>query len=114
MNNNPGRNRISRKNAQPLAEVLRQYLGSRGLAKGMSTHLVFSAWDNASGAGPYTVRKFFRDGKLYITLSSSVVRSQLGFQRKELVDKMNALLKADELFPGKTGEGNYIKELILK
>ena len=106
--------RISRKNAQPLSEVIRQFLGSRGFSKGMSTHLVFAAWDNASGAGPYTVRRFFRDGTLYITLSSSVVRSQLGFQKRELLAKMNALLEADELFPGKTGEGKYIKELILK
>ncbi len=106
--------RISRKSAQPLSEIIRQYLDSRGLSRGISTQLVFSAWDNASGAGPYTVRRFFRDGRLYVTLSSSVVRSQLGFQRDALVDKMNALLDSDELFPGKVPGGKYIKELILK
>ena len=106
--------RISHKNAQPISELVRLYLSSRGLSKGMSSHLVFTAWDNASGAGPYTVGRFFRDGRLYITLSSSVVRSQLGFQKKELLDKINALLDADELFPGKTPGGKYVKELILK
>ncbi len=106
--------RISRKNAQPLAEIIREYLGERGLSKGISTHLVFKAWDNASGAGPYTVRRFFRDGRLYVTLSSSVVRSQLGFQKDALLERMNVLLASDELFPLKAPGGRYVKELILK
>jgi hypothetical protein len=35
------------------------------------------AWDQASGAAPYTIKRYFRDGKLFITLSSSVLCSQL-------------------------------------
>ncbi len=112
MNNN--KNRIHRKTAQPLGELIRQFLASRGLRENVSTHLVFSAWDRASGAAPWTVKRFFRDGRLYITLSSSVVRSQLGFQKSELVGKMNALLDEDELLPAGKRGGKYVKELILK
>ncbi len=108
------KNRISRKTAQPLGELIRQFLSSRPLRDSVSSHLVFSAWDRASGAAPWTVRRFFRDGRLYVTLSSSVVRSQLGFQKEELVRKMNSLLDKDELFPGGKQGGRYVKELILK
>ena len=60
------------------------------------------------------MRRFFRDGRLYITVDSSVVRSQLSFQRQALLDKVNALLAEDELFiHDPSGEG-VVKELILK
>ena len=81
--------------------------------RAFNTHLVFSAWDDASGAGRYTIKKFFRDGRLYVTVSSSVVRSQLLFQKSALIDKMNALITGNELFCGTAGE-KYVKDLIIK
>ena len=70
--------------------------------------------DAASGAGRYTVRRYFRDGKLYITVDSSVVRSQLSFQRDVLLEKINALLAQDELFTCDDPRSGCVKELILK
>ena len=58
--------------------------------------------------------RFFRGGKLYITLGSSVIRSQLYFQRDVLVEKMNAFLAKDDLFTGEDPTVGYVKELILK
>jgi len=104
--------RVARKTALPLEEVIHEFIRTSHLTPGLNTRRIFAAWDTASGAGRYTVRRFYRDGKLYITVDSSVVRSQLSFQRAALIEKINALLAQDELF---TGDGtDAVRELILK
>ena len=105
--------RLRRQKPTPLSELIKLYLKSNSMSRAFNTHLVFSAWDDASGAGPYTVKKFFRDGKLYVTVSSSVVRSQLLFQEKVLTEKINALVSSNELFCGQAADG-YVKDLIIK
>ena len=105
---------MPRKTAVPLSDVLKDFIKVNNLAAGLNTQRIFAAWDRASGAAKYTTRRFFRDGKLYITLSSSVVRSQLFFQRDLLIEKMNAFLSGDELFTRDDPKVGYVKELILK
>ena len=106
--------RVARKSAAPLSELIRAWLKAEKLTAGLNTQRIFAAWDTASGAGRYTVRRFFRDGRLYITVDSSVVRSQLYFQRDALLDKINALLAQDELFTGDDTPSGPVRELILK
>ena len=106
--------RIARKKALSMDEVVRMYVQSMKLVPALNTRRIFAAWDDASGAGPYTLKRFFRDGRLYITLSSSVVRNQLSFQSDALVEKMNAILSKDELFARDDTRVSYVKELILK
>lgn len=95
-------------------EVVKQYIKSMKLAAGLNTQRIFAAWDACSGAGEFTLKRFFRDGKLYITLSSSVVRNQLHFQKEDLVEKMNRFLSEDTLFTEDNRTVGYIRELILK
>lgn len=106
--------RIHRKEAVSMDTLVQQYIKSMKLAAGLNTQRIFAAWDACSGAGPFTLRRFFRNGKLYITLNSSVIRSQLYFQREALVEKMNAYLSQDELFTADNRTVNFIQELILK
>ena len=106
--------RVARKTAVSLSEAIQEYLKVAKLSAGLNTQRIFAAWDAASGAGRYTVRRFFRDGKLYITVDSSVVRSQLSFQRDTLIEKINALLMQDELFTRDDARVGIVKELILK
>ena len=106
--------RVARKTALPLSELIHEYLRASKLTSGLNTQRIFAAWDAASGAGRYTVRRFFRDGRLYITVDSSVVRSQLSFQRDVLIEKINALLAQDELFTRDDARVGIVKELILK
>ena len=106
-------NRIARKNALPLVEVFKQMLAESGAATTHNTNLIFSAWDAVSGAGAYTIKRFYRDGKLYITLSSSVICSQLNMQKDVLVAKINSALAGNELYIGQAAEGP-VKQLILK
>ena len=106
--------RIHRKEAVGMDRLVREYIKSMKLAAGLNTQRIFAAWDACSGAGPFTLRRFFRDGRLYITLNSSVIRNQLCFQRQELIDKMNAYLSQDELFTSDNRTVGFIRELILK
>ena len=106
--------RVARKNAVPLEELIREYLKSAHLTGGLNTHRIFAAWDAASGAARYTVRRYFRDGRLYITVDSSVVRSQLSFQRQTLLEKINAILAEDTLFTRDDTRTDVVRELILK
>ena len=106
--------RVPRKTAVSIEDALKAFLRQSRLSAGLNTQRIFSAWDDASGAGECTVRKFFRDGKLYITVSSSVVRSQLLFQKQDLVDRMNAILREDSLFDTEEKTVGFIKELVLK
>ncbi len=105
---------IHRKEAIGMDQVVREYIQSMKLTAGLNTQRVFAAWDACSGAEAYTLKRFFRGGKLYITLGSSVIRSQLYFQRDVLVEKMNAFLAKDDLFTGEDSTVGYVKELILK
>jgi len=105
-------NRIPRKKAITIAEAMMDFIRQAKLAPGLNTRCIFNAWDEASGASSYTLKRFFRDGKLYVTLSSSVVKSQLSMQNRLLVEKINGILKENELFT--PGENYKVRELILK
>jgi hypothetical protein len=105
---------ISRKDPVAMEELVQMFIKSMKLSAGLNTRRIFEAWDAASGASRYTLRRYFRDGKLYITLNSSMVRNQLGFQKAELVDRINEILREDELFLKDDPQVKYVEELILK
>lgn len=106
--------KIERKTAQPVGDALRAYLKAYHLTPGLNTQRVFAAWDQASGAAAYTIRRWYLDGILYITLNSSVIRGQLNIQRQFLLEKINAILAGDELFSQDEPLAGYVKELRLK
>ena len=99
--------------AQPeaLEDVMKLFIAKNGLTTGVNCQLVFEAWDKVSGAARFTLRKFYRDGNLFVTVSSSVVRNQLYFQRDTLLKLLNDELTANPLFNPKKG---LVKNIILK
>lgn len=109
-----GSYRINRKNAIPLGTAIQEYLESSRLSTGMNTRRIFAAWDAVSGAGPFTIKRYYRSGKLYITLQSSVVCSQLYPRRGELTDKINEFLSRDEFFCPDNKTVSWVEEIILK
>ena len=106
--------RLHRKEALRMDKIVEDYIKQMKLAVGLNTQRVFAAWDACSQAGPWTLRRYYRDGKLTITLSSSVVRSQLLLQKDLLIAKMNAFLAQDELFIKDNKTVGFIQELKLK
>lgn len=107
-------NRIGRKEAQGMTELVAQYIREMKLSAGFNSQRVYEAWDVVSGASRYTVGRYFKDGMLYCTISSSVVRNQLYFQRDVLLNKMNEHLDKDELLVRDGIKGPIIRNLILR
>ena len=105
---------IRRKEALTMEEVIQEYIKSAKLASGLNTQRVFAAWDECSGAGPFTLKRYFRSGTLYVTLNSSVIRNQLRFQKEALIEKMNATLSGDPLFTSDNRTVGYVKDLVLR
>lgn len=105
---------MSRKSAASLGDLMLAMLKTTPLGREMSVRRIYDAWNEVSGAGAYTLRRYYREGKLYITVSSSVVRSQLYMQRDVLREKINARLAADELYLGASSPDGPVHELILK
>lgn len=106
------RNRVQRKEAIQVGDALKLFLTASKLVKPHNTYRIFQAWDDASGAERFTLKRYYRDGKLYVTIGSSVVRSQLLFQKDALVEKINEILSADDMY---ISDGQpAVKELILK
>ena len=66
---------INRKDPVPMEELVQQFIQSMKLAPGLNTRRIYEAWDQASGAAHYTLRRYFRDGKLYITRGSATWRN---------------------------------------
>lgn len=105
---------IHRKEAMTMEEVVSAYIKQMKIAAGLNTQRIYAAWDACSSAAPYTMRRYFRGGKLFITLSSSVIRNQLLFQKDALVEKMNEYLSKDPLFTQDNNSVSFVQTLILK
>lgn len=94
-----------------MSEIMKLFVRRGGLSTGVNLQIIFHAWDKVSGAGPYTLRKFFRNGILYCSISSSVVRNQLYFRRDALLSSLNAELASDNLYD--KGKG-MVKAIVLR
>lgn len=107
-------NRISRKEAQGMEELISQYIREMKLAAGLGRQHVYDAWMQVSGASAYTVDLTFRNGVLYCTLSSSVVRNRLYFRKTELLRLLNECLKNDPVHVSGGNSGPIVRDLILR
>ena len=104
---------IHRKEPVAMDELVQMFIKSMKLSASLNTRRIYEAWDQASGASRYTLRRYFRDGKLYVTLNSSV-GNQLGFQKEALRERINGILREDKLFVRDDPAVKYVEELILK
>lgn len=105
---------IRRKEPVGMDALIADYIKEMKIASGLNTQRVFEAWDKVSGAAAYTVGRFYRDGVLYCTIGSSVVRNQLYFQRNVLIERMNDYLVAEGGFISDIEEKRPVRSLILK
>ena len=105
---------VPRKEAIGMDQVVPLYIKAMKLDAGLNTQRVFAAWDEVSGVREYTIGKFYRDGKLRVTLSSSMVRSHLEFQKDALLLALNSFLEKDTLFSKDCVKVGYVKEIILR
>ena len=103
-----------RKEALGMEQLIPMYIRALKLTAALKTPGFVAAWDAVSGVARQTLRKFYRDGKLYVTISSSMLRSHLEFQKPALVQAMSRFLEKDEMFVKDYDKVGFVKELILK
>lgn len=107
--------RLSRREAIGMDALIEAYIRDMKLTYGLNSQRVYAAWDSASGAGHYTIGRFFKNGTLYCNLSSSAVRQQFFFRRQELIRRINEILKDDPLFSKPDNDdGKYVKNIVLR
>lgn len=108
-------NKMRRQDAVGMDELVKEFIKEMRLSAGLNRQRIEEAWAEVSGAARYTLGVSFTDGSLYCTLSSSIVRNQLYFQKDFILQGINELLKKDELFIWDwEKKGNCVKTLILR
>ena len=106
--------RVERKTAEGMDSVMIRYVKAMGISASHNSHRIFLAWDAVSGVSENTIKRYFKDGTLTITLNSSVVRSVLQLQLDLLIMKINAYLDEDELFIKDSPKLKKVEKLVLK
>lgn len=108
-------NRLRRQEAVGMDELVRQFIREMRLSAGLNRQRIEEVWNEVSGASRYTLGVNFANGTLYCTLSSSIVRNQLYFQKDFILKGINEKLKSDELFIWDWDKnGDCVKVLVLR
>lgn len=96
---------MKRENTQLISAIIKEYIKEAQLEDGLLRVKIFKVWDLVVGdaGAKATSNKFFRDGVLYCTINSSIVRTQLYYRKEDIISQMNKMLS-----------GNYVSKLILK
>ena len=92
------KNRDLRKHSvQPLQDILKDIMGQSNISKGIYPSRIPAAWDAVMGApvARVTRKVYFRDGIVYVSLYSSVIRNELMMQRNKIVENLNRYVGAD-------------------
>lgn len=85
---------MKRVNSQLISVILKEFIKEEQLEDGLLRVRVFHAWDIVVGeaGAKATSNKFFRDGILYCTICSSIIRTQLYYRKDEIVAQINKML----------------------
>lgn len=105
---------LERKDPSPMLDLVPMFLKLSGMTQVVNENLILTAWDRVTGAGPYTLKKYLKEGTLVCHISSSVVRNQLYFQKDEIVAAINAEVASDPVNAGNASGRKYLKAIILK
>ena len=79
------------KNQQSMSEALQEFISAHKLQKGIDEVKVKDAWKRLMGQGvnQYTQSLRFREGILYVGLSSSVLREELSLGNSKIIKMLN-------------------------
>lgn len=96
---------MDRSNARKISDVLKEFLQENKLDKKFKERELIESWEELVGRAISRATKniYIRNGKLFVVISSSVVRNELYMLKDEIVRKLNERI----------GE-EIITELILK
>ncbi len=88
---------MQRTNANKISLLIEQFIKEQGLAEGLERVRIFRAWDLVVGetVAKATSNKFFKDGVLYCTINSSIIRTHLYYNKEDILAKLNKMLQSD-------------------
>lgn len=74
-----------------LADVLKAFIQTNNLQKGMDKIDVRDAWKNLMGNGVanYTTEIVLKNDTLYVALSSSVLKEELSYGKEKIINMLN-------------------------
>jgi Dna[CI] antecedent, DciA len=78
-------------NDSPIGDILKEIIVKNKLQFGMDEIDVKAAWKNLMGNGvnSYTKNIAFKNGKLYVELTSSVLREELSLGKSKIIKIIN-------------------------
>lgn len=84
-------------NEASLGEIIREMIEQNRWQKGLNEVNVKQAWGEIMGNGvlAYTNGILFKNGVLYVQLTSSVLREELSYGRTKIVQMLNEHLGSD-------------------
>ena len=106
--------RMARKYPIPVRQAIQEWLVAEGLGPAYNANIIARTWNEVSGMERYTGRVWFKDGTLYVTLTSSVVRSRLSMMGTQLAERINEALFQDEMFIRGKAFTRYVNQIVLK
>ena len=82
---------MERSNTRSIAEVIRAYLKESKLEKPLKERQLVQSWESLLGksVARATSKIYLKEGKLFVHLSSSVVRNELFMLQNEIRSKLN-------------------------
>lgn len=96
---------MKKQSSKPIGELLREYLNSMGGMEGLLGARVVRCWDEKMEPNivKATSSRFYKDGTLYVNLSSSIIRSTLFNRRRQILFLLNSNLG-----------GPFVKNIVLR
>ncbi|MGM9787600.1 MAG: hypothetical protein ACI3ZF_01695 [Candidatus Cryptobacteroides sp.] len=106
--------KMERKTIVESSDMMLSYIKYLKAAPALNTRRIFETWHKESGVSAYTLKLFFREGTLYVTLSSSVVRNSIKPFLNSIMAKINQSLEEDPLFIKDDPKVGYVNKIIVK
>ena len=96
---------MKRENTQLIKAIIEEFIKEERLEEGLNRARLFKAWDLVVGeiGAKATTNKYFRDGVLYCTINSSMLRTQMYYRKEDIIAHMNKMLN-----------GTIVSKIILK
>lgn len=96
---------MKRENTRLISAIIEEFIKEERLEEGLNRTRLFRAWDIVVGenGARATSNKFFREGVLYCTINSSIMRTQMFYNRENIIAQLNKMLN-----------GTVVNKLILK
>lgn len=87
---------MKRGSLKSISELVRETCREDGIETPLNEYRLVQAWSQILGTGvsAYTKDLFIKNQILYVTLTSSVLRHELMMNRRSLVQRLNAHVKA--------------------